>query len=356
MMTFLVLRARLRSLYQKHEIYIDTVLKFLIAMIVFQIINTSIGYDHRLKQISVALVLSLLSAFTPSAILVLLAALITIGHVYYLSKILSVIVIMILLIMYCLFLRFTPKLGYAVVAIPVLYFLKIPYIIPLVLGLFATPLSIVPTACGVILFYLFGIIKEAATMQISTSVEDTLQLYTYVIDSLFSNKQLFMTIVIFSLIILVTYFVRRMKFDYAREIAVAAGTLTCILGFLFSDLKLEVSEQIGVMIAGTVVSGILTVVIQFFYIALDYTGVEHVQFEDEDYYYYVKAVPKINVTAPQVNVKRFNTQKNATLPRDLMGKINNEVLPEEEEDYEEDYEEYHEEYQNYDVSNKDDSK
>ncbi|WMJ86127.1 hypothetical protein [Anaerocolumna sp. MB42-C2] len=351
MMTFLVLRSRLRSLYQKYEIYLETVVKFIIAFAVFQIINNSIGYDHRIKQISIVLVLSLLSAFTPSAIMVLLAALVAIGHVYYLSKILSVIVILIMLIMYFLFIRFTPKLGYAVIAVPVLYFLKIPYVVPIVLGLFATPIAIVPTACGVILFYLFQVIQEAATMQISISVEDTLQLYTYVVDNLVENKQLFMTIIIFSLIILITYFIRRKKFDYAREIAVAAGALTCILGFLFSDLRLDVSEQIGIMILGTLISAILALIIQFFHLALDYTGVEHVQFEDEDYYYYVKAVPKINVTEPQINVKRFNTQKNAGLSQRVSGKLNNEVLSEEEDDYEEDYEDY-----KLGTSSKDDAK
>ncbi|WFR58187.1 hypothetical protein QA584_03730 [Anaerocolumna sp. AGMB13025] len=352
MMTFLVLRARLRNLYQKYEIYIDTVAKFLMALVVFQIINRVLNYDQRLKQITIVFVLSLLSAFTPSAILVLLAALVSVIHIYYISKILSVIVIVIILIMYCLFLRFTPKLGYVILAVPILYFLKVPYIIPLLLGLFATPLSIVPTACGVIIFYLFGVIREAVTLPINVSVEDTLQVYTYVIDGLIGNKQLFMTIVIFSLVILVTYIIRRMKFDYAREIAVAAGVLTCILGFLFSDLKLDVSEQIGIMILGTIASGILAVIIQFFHLTLDYTGVEHVQFEDEDYYYYVKAVPKINVTAPQINVKRYNTQKNAGIQQGLTGKLNNDVLSDEEEEYEEDYEEY----KDYGINGKDDAK
>jgi hypothetical protein len=351
-MTFLVLRARLRNLYQKYEIYIDTVVKFLMAFVVFQIINRVLGYDQRLKQIAIVFALSLLSAFTPSAILVLLAALVSVVHIYYISKILSVIVILIILIMYCLFLRFTPKLGYVILAVPILYFLKIPYIIPLLLGLFATPLSLVPTACGVIIFYLFGVIREAVTLPINVSVEDALQVYTYVIDGIIGNKQLFMTIIIFSLVILVTYIIRRMKFDYAREIAVAAGVLTCVMGFLFSDLKLDVSEQIGMMILGTLASGIMAVIIQFFHLTLDYTGVEHVQFEDEDYYYYVKAVPKINVTAPQINVKRYNTQKNAGINQGLTGKLDNNVLTDEEEDYEEDYEEY----KDYGISGKDDAK
>ena len=343
MMTFLVFRASLRSLYQKYEQYISPIFKFIIAIIVFQLINTSIGYDDRLMKLPIVLALSLLSAFTPSAVLVLLAILVSIGHVYAASKILSVIIILILLIMYCFFLRFTPKLGYVIIAVPILYLLKLPYLVPIVLGLFTTPISILPTGCGVIIFYLIKVIKEATTMQVDVNVEDTLQLYTYVANSLVNNKQMIMTIIVFSLIIIVTYFVRRMKFDYARQIAIAAGALACILGFLISDLKLDISEQIGSMILGTLGSVIIAVIIQFFHLVLDYTGGEHVQLEDEDYYYYVKAIPKINVTAPQINVKRINVQKNTG----MLGNLKNQIPVGEEED---------EEYDDYDSDGKNGAK
>lgn len=254
--------------------------------------------------------------------------------------------------MYCLFIRFTPKLGYVVVAVPILYLLKVPYLVPIVLGLFATPVSILPTGCGVIIFYLFQVIKSATAMKVDVSIEDTLQLYTYVINSLANNKQMFMMIIIFTLIIAVTYVVKRMKFDYAREIAIAAGALTCILGFLISDLKLDISEQIGAMILGTLFSAIIAVVIQYFHLTLDYSGSEHVQFEDEDYYYYVKAIPKINVTTPQINVKRINAQNFSSK---LGYAVNKEVLTDEEE-YEEDYEEDYEEYNGDDTSNRNNGK
>lgn len=331
-----MLRSRLRSLYQKYELYINPIVKFVVAMIVFQAINSALGYDSRLKQLPVVLAVSLLSAFTPSSILVLLAGLFSVGHIYSISMILAAIIVMLFAIMYCLFLRFTPNLGYAVLAVPILFFLKVPYVIPILLGLFSTPLSIIPTGCGVIIYYLFEVIKEATAMQVTVSLEDTLQLYTYIVDSLFSNQQLYMTIIIFSVVTIATYVVRRMKFDYAREGAVAAGSLTCIIGFLISDLRLDISNQIGAMILGTLVSGVIASTIQFFRLALDYTGVEHVQFEDEDYYYYVKAVPKINVTAPQINVKRFNTQRNAA----LSGRMNKELLADDEDD--EEYEGYEE--------------
>ena len=48
---------------------------------------------------------------------------------------------------------------------------------------------------------------------------------------------------------------------------------------------------------------------QFFRCIIDYTGVEYVEFEDDDYYYYVKAVPKASVTIPEKTVKRINERQ-----------------------------------------------
>ena len=77
---------------------------------------------------------------------------------------------------------------------------------------------------------------------------------------------------------------------------------------LISDLILDRSDEIISMILGTIASAAIVYAIHFFRFTLDYSGVEYAQFEDDVYYYYVKAVPKITVTAPQKNVKHFNVK------------------------------------------------
>ena len=42
---------------------------------------------------------------------------------------------------------------------------------------------------------------------------------------------------------------------------------------------------------------------------VDYSRTEYVQFEDDEYYYYVKAVPKIAVAKPSKTVKKITSQK-----------------------------------------------
>lgn len=309
MMTLLEFRARVRALYQKFSMYIDPMVKFLVALLVFTMINTSIGYEEKLTKAPVLLLLSLLCAFTPSSVLVLVAMFVSIAHIFKASMILAILVVLIFLVLYCFFLRYTPKYGYVVLAVPILFPLHLPYAIPILLGLIANPITILPTSCGVIVYFIFHVIKEEAISQTAISLDDTLVLYQRVLEKLLGNKQMIMTIIMFALIIGVVYVVRRLKIEYAYEIAIGAGAVTCILGFLIVDLRLDISKQIGTMVLGTIFSAIIVVIIQFFRRVLDYTAVENVQFEDDDYYYYVKAVPKINVSVPQIRVKRISAPK-----------------------------------------------
>ena len=63
------------------------------------------------------------------------------------------------------------------------------------------------------------------------------------------------------------------------------------------------------MIAIYVLISVLAVyVLDLFILAVDYQRTEYVQFEDDDYYYYVKAIPKIKVGASDVKVKHINVK------------------------------------------------
>ena len=309
MMKLLEVRARIRALYQKFELYINPVVKFVIALIVFQVINSSLGSDPRLLRLPVVLVLSLLCAFVPSSVLVFLAGVVSLVHIYYVSPILVILAALIFLILYLFFIRFTPGLGYVLLAVPILHVLGIPYVVPLLMGLFASPIAILPTGCGVIIYYLFRIIREAAARQVNLAIEDVLQLYTEVMDSLFANQLMFMTIAVFAVVIIAVYLIRRLKFDYVFEIAIGMGAMLNIIGFLIVDLRLDISNQIGKMILGTIGSAVIVFLIYLFRQILDYSAAENVQFEDDNYYYFVKAVPKMDVTVPQFHVKRIGGQE-----------------------------------------------
>ena len=49
---------------------------------------------------------------------------------------------------------------------------------------------------------------------------------------------------------------------------------------------------------------------------LDYTAIEHVQFEDDDFYYYVKAVPKIKISMTNHNIRVLSPEDDYGKPSD----------------------------------------
>ena len=64
--------------------------------------------------------------------------------------------------------------------------------------------------------------------------------------------------------------------------------------------------MVGVIV-GMVVSFGLCKVLEFFAFNVDYTRTEYVQFEDDEYYYYVKAIPKNSVTKSKKTVKKITS-------------------------------------------------
>ncbi|SES79340.1 hypothetical protein [[Clostridium] polysaccharolyticum] len=306
MTNLLEFKEKLNHFYAKYGRFIWPVFKFIIAFIVFTLINQNIGYDQRLNNGLAVMALSIVGAFLPSTVLVLMAALFTAVHVYYVSVALSVILIMLFLILYFLCIRFMKNSGYVVLAVPILYLLKVPFAVPILLGLIAGPLSIIPMSCGIIVYYLFKIIKGANLVANGTSVEDILGVYKYVVDHVISNKEMILVIIVFGVTLLLTYFIRNLSIDYAFHFAILVGALANVLAFLIGGLILTVAMNLTFIIAGSAVSGVIVLIIQFFRLNLDYSTVEFTQFEDDDYYYYVKAVPKVKITVPKKDVKRIN--------------------------------------------------
>jgi len=107
------------------------------------------------------------------------------------------------------------------------------------------------------------------------------------------------------------YVIRTREIDYAPEMAIVTGGIVNLLAFLIADLTnaVELPMSILQLILGTVGACVLAFIIQYFKCALDYSAVERVQFEDDDYFYYVKAVPKMKVATQQNDIKKIQVQK-----------------------------------------------
>ena len=219
--------------------------------------------------------------------------------------------LVVFLLLFILYFRFSPRDTIAVLLTPLCFILKIPYVMPIAMGLVGTPVSAVSVASGAVAYYTVSYMTNSASMLNTFEDDETLEKFRYVVDGLLGNKAMFITIVAFVATVVVVYFIRRLSVDYSWTIAMITGALLDVLILLFGDLMYNTKLSIVGVIVGSVVSVLLVKVLEFFVFNVDYSRTEFVQFEDDEYYYYVKAVPKNTVAAPQKRVKTIRVPEKA---------------------------------------------
>ena len=309
MTTLLVAKQYIKNFIIKYEVYLKPLMKLTLALASLMMINSKIGYMHRLDNLSIVLIIALMCSFMPMNFIAFVAAGFIILHFYALSLECAAVALVLFLVMFLLYFRFSPKDTLVVVLLPICFVLKIPYVIPLAMGLLGTPASVVSTGCGVMVNYLVNYMSDNATAISAMGEEEITTKLRYIIDGLMDNREMLLTIAAFAITIIVVYIIRRLSVDHAWTIAMIGGAIVNVVVLLVGDLMFDTNVSIVGIFVGTIISLLIVKVLEFFVFHLDYNRVEKVQFEDDEYYYYVKAVPKITMAAPSKTVKRINTPR-----------------------------------------------
>jgi hypothetical protein len=180
---------------------------------------------------------------------------------------------------------------------------------PLAMGLLGLPTSVVSVGFGIVISYMIKYFSANTGKIAGEGVEETASQFQQVITDILGDKGMLVMIAAFAVTIILVYVIRRTSVDHSWKIAIVAGMVSIIVCTLIGDLVLETNMSIGGVIVGSFVSAVLMLVVEFFAFNVDYSRTEKVQFEDDEYYYYVKAVPKVTVSAPDRKVKRINRAK-----------------------------------------------
>ena len=83
------------------------------------------------------------------------------------------------------------------------------------------------------------------------------------------------------------------------------GSVVYIVIMVFGSMFMSVSTELAGIILSGVAAIIIGFIIEFFELGVDYSRTELTQFEDDEYIYYVKAVPKALVSESKKSVKKF---------------------------------------------------
>ena len=311
MTTLLEYREKLTRFYGKNEVYVLPVIKFAVALVTFLLINGNIGYMKQISSVPVALILALVCSILPINGILIIAALVIVADFYVLSVEVCLTAIAMFIIIYFIYFRFAPKNGYNALLTPICFKLHIPYVMPVGVGLLREAYSVFSIVCGTVIFFFLDGVRENATL-LSENAEEgkgSASKIVMALNQLFGNKEMYLAIGVMLAATLIVYFVRRLSIDHAWSIAILAGILFEIVTFFAGYILLGISGKTLWLIVGNIISFAISFAIQFLFFDLDYSRTEHLQFEDDEYYYYVKAVPKVYVSSSDKQVKHFNRKE-----------------------------------------------
>ena len=301
-----VIREKMRELYAAHSRVFDKGLQFVLALVTFYLINGNVGFMKAAASPVATLALAVICTFFPMIITVLLATALILVHMFAASVSALAVTALIFLVMYIFYLRLTPKMAIVVLLTPIAFAFNIPYIIPIALGLVATPISLVAVICGTIVYYMMAYVKKAAPGMESSGKAKMMTEITAYVKQVFQNKEMWIAIAAFIICLFLVYTIHRQAADHAWKIAIAAGAVANIIVIAIGDVALGVHTSYVGLIFGNIFAVIIGLILELFFFSVDYAKSENLQYEDDEYYYYVKAVPKLSVATPEKTVKRIN--------------------------------------------------
>lgn len=305
MTALLEMKQNIKNFYGRYETYLMPAMKFVIALVYFSWVNSALGFSEQLKSIFVVLILALLCSILPTNSIVVFGFVLIIGHCYAIGIETAAFALVLIILMLILFLRFSPNANLALIFTPLGYMIHVPAAVPVGSGLLGGPLAAAPAACGVILRYFVELINEQAAMLQSKDTELPQKL-KLILDGLLKNQEMWITVAAFVIVVLLVYLIRTRSLDYAWRIAIVVGAITYVVIMLAGGLFLEIKVDMIGLIITAVASILLGIILEFFTFGGDYTRTEHLEYEDDDYYYYVKAVPKASVGTSVRQIKKIN--------------------------------------------------
>lgn len=305
----LLVRERLSGIYGRYSMLIQPLSRFVVMFGALLVMGKFIGFGGLVGSPVVFAAVSLIGAWLPLNLRLLMVALLTLCNLFSLSLEAMAAVAAVMIMMFCINYIFRPEKNMLLLLMPICYFLGIPYAPVLLVGLTGSLLEMIPIVFSTILYYLTVYIGNNTGLLSSASTLTMMEKIMQIVSGLVNNHEMWLMCITLCAMLLVTWLVGRMKNDYARYIGMGMGMSSGIMVLLVGIFAMDIRLSVILLIIGILISAVIAFGVEFFMLPLSYLQTEFVQFEDDDYYYYVKAVPKMAISRPEVQIKKLNIRK-----------------------------------------------
>ena len=311
MATILEWRGQLQKVYAKYSVYIMKGLQLILGLLVFGAINSGIGFMERASSIVCTVGLAVICTFLPLSVMAFAATTLVLLHLYTLSAGVAIVAAMLFLLMYIFYFRFCSKNSWLVLLTAVSFTIKIPLVIPVAAGLLGGPAGLIPVALGTFSYYMLHIAKMSSNTYKAGELIEVITTFT---KQTLTNKEMLVMLAAVVICGILVYGIRISSLDHSWKIASVAGAVAEAALCTVGNVALEVHISYGLLAADVLLAILTGLFLEVMFLSVDYSRTEHLEFEDDEYHYYVKAVPKLIATEPEKNVKQIAGHQDEILP------------------------------------------
>lgn len=309
MIELLLFREKVRRLYSKYDFYIAAIGKFFLALFSLLFITDRTGYFSELDSPFLSVALALVSSFLPASCITFFICGLILIHFAAVSIQIAIFTAVLFLIAFLLYFIVKPGNSYLTAVTILLCFLRIPAAVSIVLGLAAGPLAGIPVIFGIVIVILIGNVNTNFSLLVGqTSTMTASQKFVFGIDALIRDQYMWVIIAAIFGTICIVYWFSRLSVRYSWNIATVGGVVALSLFMLIPSIVMDAKVKLDEILLNVVAALIAAAVYHFFIFAVDYSRAEYAEFEDDEYYYYVKAIPKIKVTNTEVQVMNITAK------------------------------------------------
>jgi len=298
----LQLKEIFKSFYERYDRYVNGVLRFLLAIGVFLTEFYYTGYNSRLQPVLISAAGALACAFLPSSFITVLMCLILLAEMISVSLEVTAVAALLILLMLLLYFVFRAGKSTLIAVTFLLCCLKIPAVL-LPLGLLISPVEIVVVFFGVVLYTLVLVVKKDFSILSSSTALTLGGRVNLLISDILNNERFLLIITVLAASLLLICIISRSRINYAPRVAVIAGNFLFLVLIVLGNFFIGVEVDYLMVLAGILINVPVSFLIIALVIHADYRHTEIVRFEDDEYYYFVRAVPKTSVAVTEKRVE-----------------------------------------------------
>ena len=310
-MTYLLeLRERISAFIREYDAIFRAAGKFLLAFAVFLTVISQISFLKPGQMPFLSFILALLCCFLPVSAVSILLGLTVVYFSFGISPEAGAAVTAFFILIILMYFVFKPQYSILIS----LAFLACTYnmggAVPIGAALLCGPGGLVPLCIGVFYYDIVSTERVNYSMLVSYNEKmSSLEKITAFLQAVIQNRRTLMLLAAFILTFLIVWFIRRRAASYAWNIAIPAGVMVYILMIMAGSFMFDIPLSLAGMILGCVFGVLAALTEELFCFTLDGSRTEYLEYEDENYYYFVKAVPKLNVAAANRRVTRITGRR-----------------------------------------------